>query len=1079
MGLQVKVLGPLQVERDGEQVSLDRPARRRLLAILALANGGRVSTDVLIDRFWNSQPPETARAALQTHISGLRKELGDGVIATEGYGYRLNLEDNTLDSQELDMLASSATKKSGEQALAAVESALAHWAGNPYQDVADDEFARPEIARLTEVHLEMLERHSELLIELGRSEEALPALEALVIEHPYRERLWQHLMTARYRLGRTTDALRAYQEVGDHLAEIGTEPGERLRRLEEKILLHDSSLSQARDNLPVELDSFVGRQREIDEISERLDTTRLLTLTGAGGSGKTRLAIKTARGVQDRFPDGLWFVELADLNDGGRIPERIADAAGLDPGESALETICRVMAHDRALVILDNCEHLVVEASQVATELLESGASLKVLTTSRAPLRARGETVFRVPGLELSEVDNEPAEAMELFIERARLDRNTQPDVIADICRRLEGMPLAIELAAARAATTSPADVVARLDNRLDLLTAGQNTAPERHQTLRATIEWSYNLLAPEERRVLDLLTVFQGGFDLDMAEFVCSDDEIPKTRVAAMVATLVDSSLVSSQVRTDTQRFRLLETIREYASQKLEASDPTGAARQRHSGWCVQFSESVYERIHEAGRSDLLDRIHLDYENLLAGYEWAESQGNGVAAGQIASAILWHWEDLDHGTNTMMWMERAIETCDVPLRRAELRAMSMGGHFQMNDAATALAEGEFAYEVFSSTPASVVKSFVARSMGSLTRVLGEDMDASFRYANEAVDIAVELEHQVAEVRSRLNLALTYAWTGDSKAAFEELDRAAEMAPTAGDIESTMAVNEAALEVAALTPGARRERFKRYADRTVAAARDYPKWRHYHFGWVGWAYLQSGDWDLVEALVAVGEADRHVVGYELLNHLFVKAGYDWMRGDLTAAQEDLIRVVDAGLNPKWEHAYYTLSAEVHSSRSDIEEVRAIVDEYVSREYSGADQAKKIMSLAVLIRAEVDNFLEGKTTIDETREAIDGAMDSIVELKSNPGAMLDVSDQMETPRTTIAFATAEASRLQESSPELWTEAQEAADNLYYRLYAQIRQGEAAQSVEILMDAKAEADRVGARYLSDLAEGLLSV
>ncbi|HEX6219510.1 MAG TPA: BTAD domain-containing putative transcriptional regulator, partial [Acidimicrobiia bacterium] len=341
--MRIEVLGPLRVTGDGV-TEPTRASQLRLLALFALEAGRRIGTERLIDMYWRGSPPTEAKAALQTHVSALRRLLGPDLIKTEGYGYRLDPDGVWLDAIELEGAAAEARRAAiehdWETALATASGALALWRGPPFAELEDDDFARAEISRLEETYLGLWEAWSESLLRLGRAGEALPELERLVVEQPYRERLWESLMTARYRLGRHAEALKAYQELSEHLAEIGVEPSPSIRHLEGKILLHDEELSAPAHNLPAEPTTFVGRQVELGDIAKLLGEHRLVTTTGVGGSGKTRLAIQAAADLLHSFPDGCWLVSLADLTDAELIPIEVSAVLGVKPqDEDPLEAL--------------------------------------------------------------------------------------------------------------------------------------------------------------------------------------------------------------------------------------------------------------------------------------------------------------------------------------------------------------------------------------------------------------------------------------------------------------------------------------------------------------------------------------------------------------------------------------------------------------------------------------------------------------------------------------------------------------------------------------------------------------------
>ena len=405
-----------------------------------------------------------------------------------------------------------------------------------------------------------------------------------MVEHPLREGPWRFLMLALYRSGRQAEALRAYQRAREVLgSQLGIEPSPELRELEDAILMQSEELAtpvapqRKLSNLPEPLTSFIGRIEILSEIAAALGQSRCLTLIGVGGSGKTRLGIEAARHALGSFTDGVRLVEFAAIDDGELVPEHIAAAIG-EPGSHA-EDVTAVLAEyltdKQMLIVMDNCEHLVAPIAQTVDALLSKCPDLRVLATSREPLRARGEAVFHVPPLDVptfeqTAKEQEDSEAMRLFADRAAdarrgfaVDAGNREDVVA-ICRALDGIPLAIELAAARIGAMPVAELSHRLDHRFDLLTRGARTAPPRQQTLRATIDWSHDLLTELERLLFRRLAVFSGGWTMDAAVAIGTDAELTEPGVVAALTGLVDRCLVDWTDAEGDPRYRMLETIKE-----------------------------------------------------------------------------------------------------------------------------------------------------------------------------------------------------------------------------------------------------------------------------------------------------------------------------------------------------------------------------------------------------------------------------------------------------------------------------------------------------------------------------------
>jgi predicted ATPase/DNA-binding SARP family transcriptional activator len=679
--VEFRILGPVEV-LDGELVVPLGSGLRALLALLLLSANEVVSSDRLLEALWGEHPPESGAKALQVRVSLLRKALGPvgSVLVTRAPGYLLALEGEELDLSRFERLVAEADQADAPQAAVKLRQALALWRGHALADLAYESFAQPAIGRLEELRLVALEKRVEADLALGRHAELVGELEELAAVHPLRERFRAQLMLALYRCGRQADALAVYQSARRELVdELGIEPSPSLRELEQAILRQDPALdaepdsghrlaatgavpetpdqaAEAGDNLPVQASSLVGRERELSELRGILSASRVLTLTGAGGVGKTRLALELAGGLLGRWRDGAWFAELAPLSDPTLVAAKVAavlgvpEAAGRPPSESLI----RASRSRELLLILDNCEHVIEAAAILADALVTQCPRVTVIATSREPLRIAGEQVYRVPSLTLPATDgSEPesmrgSEAVALFVDRARQQRadfivdSTNAAAVAGLCRRLDGIPLAIELAAARIRALSVDEIELRLDHRFRLLTGGSRAALPRQQTLEALIDWSYNLLNPNEQKVLERLSVFAGGFDLDSAEGVASPT--PDGSVLNEVTALVDKSLIQRDETTN--RYRLLETVRDYAAGKLLARGPeTGrAARAAHRDHYLKLAETAAPHLIRDGQLEWLDRLELELDNLRAAISECEADPNPDPGLRLVHALHYFW---------------------------------------------------------------------------------------------------------------------------------------------------------------------------------------------------------------------------------------------------------------------------------------------------------------------------------------------------------------------------------------------------------------------------------------------------
>jgi predicted ATPase/DNA-binding SARP family transcriptional activator len=672
--MQFRILGPLEVAEGDSLVSLAE-AQRSLLALLLLSANEVVSADRLIDELWGEELPESGRAALQVRVSQLRKALGgQGRIVTRAPGYVLRVDRDELDLYRFERLVSEADGAEPAEAAAKLREALGLWRGAPLDDLSHASFAQPAIRQLEEMRLAACEKRIEAELELGRQADLIAELETLVEEYPLREHLHEQLMLALYRSGRQADALAAYQRARHVLVEqLAIEPSAPLRRLEQAILRQEASLDlaataapppipredrDAPNNLPAPVSSFIGRERQLSELRELLSRARVITLTGGGGVGKTRLALQLATTMSGSSDDGPWFVDLAPLTDATLVAAKLAGVLGVreQPGRSLLDSLMASCRTREVLVILDNCEHVIGETARIADQFVRGCPRMTLLATSREPLAIEGEHLYRVPPLLVPPADADPdclltSDAVRLFADRARRQRSdfavgpANASVVGRLCRRLDGIPLAIELAAARLRTLSLDEIDRRLDERFRLLTGGHRVAPPRQQTLEALIDWSYDLLSSEEQEMLERLSVFAGGFDIQSAETVAGAGLDSSFDVLDRLGALVDKSLLQSD-DCASNRYRLLDTVREYATAKLTARSPAAARtlRARHRDHYLALAETAAPHLIGDGQPEWLDRLELEFDNLRAATATSLQDDNAAAALRLGRALCYFW---------------------------------------------------------------------------------------------------------------------------------------------------------------------------------------------------------------------------------------------------------------------------------------------------------------------------------------------------------------------------------------------------------------------------------------------------
>ena len=595
-GVRYGILGPLAVTSPAGPLRIGSQLQRVLLAVLLVAANRPVPADRLAYELWGDRLPRDPAGALRTQVSRLRKILPPEVLVTEESGYRLHVAAEELDANRFEHLFAAAARAQGEHSSRLLDEALDLWRGPALDGFADRSFAQPDARRLEELHGAALEQRADLLLGAGLLPDAAAAMAALLIEQPEREHARAILMEALYLLGRHTEALDIYQSWRSQLAEEhGLEPSPALRRLEGQILQHTLAGSEARRgrarwtaDVPRPVSSFFGRDDDLREAAGLLGEVRLVTLWGPGGVGKTRLALELAAEVGSRYSDGVYMCDLAVVERPEDVTRAVATGLGLR--EKAFRTLDALLldhlAHRQALVVLDNCEHVLAGAAALAERIIRRTGAVDVLATSRERLAVDGEQMWEVRPLSVSGNDSP---AVGLFLDRARATNaafdlaGADLAIAADICRQLDGLPLAIELAAARVRGLSLEELHQGLDQRFEILTAGPGK-PDRHRSLTAVLDWSYAQLAQPEQTVFDRLSVFCGPFDIEAARAVGSGDGISTDEVTAATLRLVDCALLVEQPGPGPRRHALLDTMRRYGIARLEARDGLTSARDRHA---------------------------------------------------------------------------------------------------------------------------------------------------------------------------------------------------------------------------------------------------------------------------------------------------------------------------------------------------------------------------------------------------------------------------------------------------------------------------------------------------------------
>jgi predicted ATPase/DNA-binding SARP family transcriptional activator len=666
--MRFRILGPLVVEDERGPIALGGPTPRALLAALLVDAGRVVSADRLVVALWGDSPPPGAVSALRAYASRLRGALGPGTrLRFQAPGYVLALDGAELDSTAFEGHLAAARKTAAMEdhasALEELDAGLALWHGGALAEFVDEEFAAAEAVRLEGLRAGAVEDRLQALVHLGRPAETISELEALVRRHPTRESTTVVLMHALYASGRSADALAAYHALRHRLDdELGVGPGREAQEAYRQVLVHDPALAtvRPRDNLPRAVGELVGRAADVEGVEGALLTAPLVTLCGAGGVGKSSLAIEVARRERDRFPDGGWLCELASLADGGPVGYAVAGALGVQQRASLTieRTLIEYLRGRSLLLVLDNCEHVLDRAAELVAEIIRRCPGVVVLATSRERLGVAGERVWSVPPLPI-------VDGSALFVTRAtaaRPDFRLDPasaHAVATICMHLDGLPLGIELAAARMRAMTPIEVAERLAGG-GLL--GEHPGPvARHRSLAAAVDWSFRLLSDVEQQLFSRLSVFAGGCDARAACRVCVPDVCEDTAVDALTR-LVDRSLVVAQRVGERTRYRVLETLRAYGRGLLGAD--AVALTRSHARYYTELAEEAALGLQGPHEQAWVERALPDYDNLRAAFECAFAERDVDLALRLATSM-GELTNLRVGYEAAGWAERTLELAD------------------------------------------------------------------------------------------------------------------------------------------------------------------------------------------------------------------------------------------------------------------------------------------------------------------------------------------------------------------------------------------------------------------------------
>jgi len=772
--VEVRVLGNVEVRRGTEVVAIGGPKPRQILAMLVAAHGGVVSSDRLHEELWGDDQPADPGAVLQSNISRLRKLLDpDARIVARSAGYALEIDSLAVDAWRFKAIHVAARATTDPATLVeSYQRALDCFTGPPYAEFSDREWARADVLRLEEMRTVAREELLSARLALGEDRTIVADLEALVSEHPLRERPWHELAVALHRSGRSADALRRIAAFRAILRdELGLDPPAAIRQLETRILEADPALlgslmplgGRRSRRLPAEVTPLVGRSADLAGIVRHLAEHRLVTLVGPGGVGKTRLAMRVAADIWDGRCGEVYIVELAPVHDPLSTVASVATAIDVQQRQylSVEESLVEYLRGRNALLVLDNCEHLRVAVAHLAERMLAVCPDLTVLATSREVLGLPGEHVRRVEPLamptsftSLGELAEVPA--IRMFVERAAASNpgfSLNPGnaaAVAEIVRRVDGLPLAIELAAARSSAIGPAALAERLRQRFELLDHAQAGRSERHQTLTELVAWSFNLLNGSEQILFGRVSVFAGSFGLDAVETICADESLDASSTARVLAALVDKSMVQL-TDASASRYRVLEPLREFGHAELRESERAALA-ERHSAWYLDLAERSARSLGRADESEAATRLDREFANLRAAFSCFVERGAVEKCARLVVALR-EYSFRSMRAEVTAWAEEVVTMpgFDHSLRAPLVLAVAAYGRYVRGDLDCSIEFGERAVEAS--------QRLGVGSSGLAERSLGN----SWFYRGEAEVAQQWIDRMLDDARTGSNARLTHA----------------------------------------------------------------------------------------------------------------------------------------------------------------------------------------------------------------------------------------------------------------------------------------------------------------------------
>jgi predicted ATPase/DNA-binding SARP family transcriptional activator len=752
--LEVRLLGPFEVAVAGEPVDVPGAKRQALVACLALRSGRVVSTDTLVEALWGTELPASPRNAVQHHVARLRRALGEDAIRLAADGYAL--DGALVDAIQFEELLAAArgALRAGDARGAAdtIADALALWRGPALLGLPQSSWATAEAARLDSLRLDALEERFEAALALGEHGDVAAAIRSALEESPFRERLWGQLMLTLYRSGRQADALEVFQEARRVLLEqLALEPGPELRRLQEAILAHDPAIAPVpaapprRGNLPASSTSFVGREAELSKVVELVREHRLVTLTGPPGVGKSRLALEVARALARELRGGAWHVGLANAASAADVVRLVAQSLDVRGADPLARTVARLRETD-SILVFDACEHVLEESARLVSALLAECPDVRVLATSREVLHVVGEVRVIVDPLGLPDAgaSDAAAPAVELFTARARAARPglelTDEDawLAAEISRLVDGLPLAIELAAARVNVLGLAELLALVRRRLELL-HDRPTSDASRAALGTLVEWSYDLLHSDEKTLLHHVAVHRGGAPLPALVAAGAEHALDEMTVIQLLGTLVDKSVITVSFPSPDARYDLLDTVRDYALERLVEGSSLAAARKAHAEYFATLADAAHGALRGPEWRAWVGRLELEHDNLWAALTYArDARDTGIAA-RLAS-LAWYFTLAERVTEGRRFVELALAEAsdDVPFdRRLEALAVLCFLATEELDLDTAIEIGERAL-AFAATGTDTPEVGLAQATLALAVADAGDIERGAALAEQA-----------------------------------------------------------------------------------------------------------------------------------------------------------------------------------------------------------------------------------------------------------------------------------------------------------------------------------------------------